>query len=165
MEQKNESSRWVVVDIVEMIKEQLAIYSHLQELYKEVVDNIDLAIRHWASDTQINELTNEATMLRKEIEDVYNRRQKTMAELKKLAINYDRKIHCLLKHAIKEWWIAEEVWNTDKDNEAYESLMLAAEHFMYKVLSRYLGTEIVTCWRCLADELSLPSKDNEDGSE
>jgi hypothetical protein len=34
----------VVVDIVEMIKEQLAIYSHLQELYKEVVDNIDNAI-------------------------------------------------------------------------------------------------------------------------
>jgi hypothetical protein len=29
-----------------MIKEQLAIYSHLQELYKEVVDNIDSAVEN-----------------------------------------------------------------------------------------------------------------------
>jgi hypothetical protein len=68
-----------------------------------------------------------------------------MAELRKLAIKYDRKCHCLLKHSIKEWGIAEEVWNTDKENQTYEALMLAAENYMYKVLSQYLGTEIVTC--------------------
>lgn len=162
---QNETSRWVVVDIIEMIKEQLAIYSHLQELYKEVVDNVDSAIENWASEEQLNALTTEATRLRNSIKDAYKRRQETMAELRKLAINYDRKCHCLLKHAIKEWWIAEEVWNTDKDNSTYEALMLAAEHYMYKVLSQYLGTEIVTCWRCLADELALPTKEKENGSE
>lgn len=165
MKEINETSRWVVVDIVEMIKEQLAIYSHLQELYKEVVDNIDSAVNNWASEETINSLTTEAAKLRTSIKDAYIRRQKTMAELKKMAKTYDKKMHCLLKHAIKEWWIAEEVWNTDKDNDTYEALMLAAENYMYKVLSQYLGTEIVTCWRCLADELSLPSNNNEDGSE
>lgn len=165
MEQKNETSRWVVVDIVEMIKEQLAIYSHLQELYKEVVDNIDNAISNWASENQINALTTEAQNLRNNIKDSYARRQQAMAMLRSQAVKYDRKCHCLLKHAIKEWWIAEEVWNTDKDNDTYEALMLAAENYMYKVLSQYLGTEIVTCWRCLADELSLSSNTKEDGSE
>lgn len=148
-----ESSRWVVVDLVEVIKEQQAIYSHLQELYKEVVDNIDAATASWASQDYIDELVLEARSLRRDIIDAYDRRQKAMAELKKLAINYDRKCHCLLKHAIKEWGIAEEVWNTDKDNDVYEALMLDAENYMYKVLSKYLWTEIVTCWRCLADEL------------
>lgn len=164
MQEKFDTSRWVVVDLIEMIKEQLAIYSHLQELYKEVIDNIDAAVSSWASEDYIDELRTEALHIRNNIIDAYNRRQKAMAELKKLAVKYDRKCHCLLKHAIKERGIAEEVWNTDKDNDVYEALMLAAENYMYKVLSQYLWTEIVTCWRCLTDEL-LPSNDVADGEE
>lgn len=162
---QNETSRWVVVDLVECIKEQLAIYSHLQELYKEIVDDIDKAVSDWVGDGYINELTTKAQSLKYEIKDCYTRRQKAMQELKKLAKDYDQEMHCLLKHAIKEWWIAEEVWNTDMDNEVYESLMLDAENFMYKVLSRYLWTDIVTCWRCILDELTLSSNQEENGEE
>lgn len=158
MNKEFDTSRWAVIDLVEVIKEQLAIYSHLQELYKEVVDNINAVIDSWANADYIEELRLEAFRLRNDIKDVYERRRNTMAELKKLAIKYDKKCHCLLKHAIKEWGIAEEVWNTDMDNETYEALMLDAENYMYKVLSQYLWTEIVTCWRCLTDEL-LPSND------
>lgn len=157
MQENFDTSRWVVVDLIEMIKEQLAIYSHLQELYKEVVDNIDAAVNSWANDDYVDELRANALHIRNNIKDVYERRQKSMAELKKLAIKYDRKCHCLLKHAIKERGIAEEVWNTNKDNGTYEALMLDAENYMYKVLSQYLWTEIVTCWRCLTDELLPPN--------
>lgn len=160
-----ETSRWVVIDLVEVIKEQLAIYSHLQELYKEVVDNIESWMANWASENYLNELQQKATELHKELKHVYNRRQQSMNELKKLAKTYDHKARCLTKHAIKEWGIAEEVWNTDMDNLIYEQLMLDAETFMYKCLSTFLWTEIVTCWRCLSDELdnkALPLIENTD---
>lgn len=151
--QQNQTSRWVVVDLVEVIKEELAIYSHLQELYKEAVDNIDKANEDDADDEILGSLIKEAWELKEKIKNVYSRRQKAMNELKWLAINYNHKAWCLVKHSIKEWWIAEEVWNTDMNNPVYEEIMLDAESFCYKCLSLFLGTEIVTCWRCLTDEL------------
>ncbi len=151
--QQNQTSRWVVVDLVEMIKEELAIYSHLQELYKEVVDNIDKANEDNADDEILGSLIKEAWELKDKIKNAYSRRQKAMNELKWLAINYNHKAWCLVKHSIKEWWIAEEVWNTDMNNLVYEEIMLDAESFCYKCLSLFLGTEIVTCLRCLTDEL------------
>lgn len=158
MKEEFDTSRWVVVDLVEVIKEQLAIYSHLQELYKEVVDTIDALTSSWANQDSIDEEAIKAVRLKKEIKNVYSRRQKAMQELKTLAKDYDHKARCLVKHSIKEWWIAEEVWNTDMDNERFEEIMLDAETFCYKCLSLFLWTEIVTCWRCLTDEL-LPSND------
>ena len=152
-----DTSRWVVVDLVEVIKEELAIYSHLQELYKEVVDNIEAWVSTWANDDYIEELRLKALRLKNEIKNVYSRRQKSMQELKSLAKEYNHKTRCLVKHSIKEWGIAEEVWNTDMDNDRYEEIMLDAETFCYKCLSLFLWTEIVTCWRCLTDELLPPN--------
>ena len=161
---ERETSRGVVVDLVEVIKEQLAIYSHLQELYKEVIDNIEAAKSTWANDDYIQELEGKAYIFSKDLKDIYARRQQSMNELKKLAKEYNHKAWCLVKHSIKEWGIAEEVWNSDMDNIIYEQIMLDAETFCYKCLSVFLWTEIVTCWRCLSDEL-LPSNDVEDGSK
>lgn len=164
---ERETSRGVVVDLVEVIKEQLAIYSHLQELYKEVIDNIEAAKNTWANDDYIQELEGKAYRFSKDLKDIYARRQQSMNELKKLAKEYNVKMHCLLKHAIKERGIAEEVWNSDMDNVIYEQIMLDAETFMYKILSQYLWTEIVTCWRCLKDALeennTLSSNDKDNG--
>jgi len=157
MKEEFDTSRWVVVDLVEVIKEELAIYSHLQELYKEVVDNIEAWVSTWANDDYIEELRLKALRLKNEIKNVYSRRQKSMQELKSLAKEYNHKARCLVKHSIKEWGIAEEVWNTDIDNDKYEEIMLDAETFCYKCLSLFLWTEIVTCWRCLTDELLPPN--------
>lgn len=149
----NETSRWVVIDLVELIKEDLAIYSHLQELYKEVNDELNNAERNWLWQEEINALQSKGIVLWGELKEIYKQRQNAMQELKKLAVNYDKEMWCLVKHSIKMWWMAEEVWNTDMNNIDYENLMIGAEDYMYRVLSRFLWTEIVTCWRCLLDEM------------
>ena len=75
------------------------------------------------------------------------------------SFDVDMDYWCLLKHSIVVYQFSKEVRDTNRNNEMYEELFLQASEYMYKILSLFLGTDIVKCWRCLLDAM----EEKEDG--
>ena len=154
----SESSRWAEVDMLEYIKNLLALYSHLHEKYHEITYEIDYK-HDELSDEELTDLTNEASKLWFRIRKSYKLRQAMMKKLKECAVDYNNKYHCDLKHLIDAWWVAQEVWNTNMEDNELEEIMLETETLMYETLWDYLWIEHVVCWRCIKDELENIKKD------
>jgi hypothetical protein len=95
----------------------------------------------------------EMPFLDQAIADVYRLRKVAMNVLKDLSPNYNHRYWCLVKHTIASYQYACELWDTDRDNRTYQSLVLDCAQLMYKMLSQFMWVDLATCWRCLHDEL------------
>ena len=151
MENKD-SQRWVVVELIEVIANQIASYSHHYEIYNSLQS--DLLDRDQFPEEEVERMEEESSYHLFEMQKLTEQRRKTMRMLKEKAVDYNEQRHCLVKHAIATYQFAQEVLATDINNADYIQLAEEASRYMYKCVSKYLWVDVVTCWRCLADELA-----------
>lgn len=148
---ENNTQRWPAVDIVELIANLIAAYSHLFELYNDNEVYIRGMQEVWWE--EFEKKLDEMPFLEDAINTVYRLRKTAMNVLKDLSPNYNYKYRCLLKHTIASYQYASELWDTDRGNSTYQNLLFDCAQLMYKMLSWFMGVEQSTCWRCLNDSL------------
>lgn len=154
-----DSQRGSVLEIVEMIANLCALQSHCTELYQDKVT--DLASPDLFTEEELAKIQEEAAALWKERADVLDRRRQAMRMLKSLAVDYKAEVRCKLKHRISVYQFSQELVDTDTDDWEYIEFAEWAYVEMIKTLSEFLWIEIVTCWRCLSDELAFNKNKNE----
>lgn len=145
------SSRWPTIDVVEMIANLIAMYSHLFELYNENEVYIKNMQEFWWE--EFEEKLDEMPFLEECIDKVYKLRKTAMNVLKDLSPEYNYRYWCLLKHSIASYQYASELWDTDRTNTTYQNLLLDCTQLMYRMLSWYMWVDQATCWRCIADSI------------
>lgn len=148
---ENNTQRWPAVDVLELVANLIATYSHIFEIYNEN----EVYIK-WLQETWWEEFETrlwEMELLEEMIADAYRLRKTAMNVLKDLSPNYNHKRWCVSKHLIGAYQYACELWDTDRDNEVYQQLVLDTTQLMYKALSQFMWVELATCWRCLSDSI------------
>lgn len=150
--QNIDSQRWVVVELLELIANQLASYSHHSELYHSL--QTDIQHPELFTEWMIQEMIEKSAWHYSKMIELLDARRKSMRLLKDMAKEYDWDFHCLMKHSIASYQFAQELLNNDMDNMDYIELAEYEGKYMYECASKYLGTDIVTCGRCLADSLA-----------
>lgn len=148
---ESNTQRWPAVDIVELIANLIAAYSHLFELYNDNEVFIKWMQEVWWE--EFEKKLEEMPFLEDCISTVYRLRKTAMNVLKDLSPNYNHKYRCLLKHTIASYQYASELWDTDRSNMTYQNLLFDCTQLMYKMLSWYMWVEQATCWRCLNDSI------------
>lgn len=146
-----ETSRTPVMDVIELVANLIASYSHLFELYNDNEVYIKWMQEFWWE--EFEKKLEEMPFLEKYIDKVYSLRKAAMSIIKDLSPEYNYKAHCLLKHAIASYQYASELWDTDRDNSKYQALVFDCAQYMYAMLSLYMWVDTATCWRCLLDAL------------
>ena len=144
IESMEKTSRMYVLDLVEAITNQIQFASHCQELlhfyYTEYNKNED-KLFIWLMEIQQDLLDNSIIIRRRMME-----RLKTETT--------DEKMRCSLKHAISAYWFALETHYANPDDFEYKYLAQLTYEQMMKCLSIFMWLpEIVTCWRCLCDQI------------
>ena len=134
-----QTSRNRLIDSVEYIGQLLAYSSHMQEI-------IDW---YWESD----EIT---------IEDfqfaIWEVKISIVARREMMQVIMDtfwgnNKYWCALKHSIFAYTLSTELLYSDIKNKTFaESQKMSAQR-MYRALSKFIWTEVVTCGRCLSDQI------------
>ena len=130
------TSRQPIIDIIELIANLIASASHLQEM---IENEEDLDIR--------DEYTNQ-------LYELIDIRREVMKQIE----CKDNKWRCSLKHAIAQWNYALEIYYAERTKQN-EDIVSALTKYMYTVISRYMGVEIVDCSRCLIDALIINKQD------
>ena len=138
------TSRMYVLDLVEAIINQIQFASHCQVLlhfyfteYQKDKDQIFIDLM----DIQQDLLDSSIKLLR----DMMNRLKTDTT---------DEKMWCSLKHSMATYWFALEVHYANPEDFWYKFLTQQAYEQMVSVLSIFMWLpEIVTCWRCLCDQI------------
>lgn len=146
-----DSQRWEIMELVELIWNMIGSFSHHSELYHSVLSDYEHLTG--ISDEQKNELVDKMEFHFNKMKELLERRRNAMRILKELAKEYDWEYWCLVKHAIASYQFAQELQNNDMDNLEYSEMAEETSKYMFECLSKFLWTEVVTCGRCLADEL------------
>lgn len=151
MSENKDSQRWTITELLELIANQIASYSHHSEIYNSLQS--DLLHQEVLSDEEVDKKMNDSAWHYQKMMELLENRRETMRELKSMAKEYDSHLWCICKHAIASYQFSQEVLNTDMENEVYMSLAEKSYQYMYECVSRLLWVEPVTCARCLQDEL------------
>ena len=152
MKENKDSQRWAVTELLEVIANLIASYSHHYELYNNI--QVDLSNPELFDKEQIEEMINKSKWHYDKLVYLLLERRNAMRLLKEMAKEYDWDCHCILKHSIALFQFASELLNTDMDNLDYINLAENSSKYMYECASKYLWVDIVKCWRCLLDSLS-----------
>lgn len=148
-----DSQRWVVTELIELIANLIASYSHHNELYNSLqsdLEHLDLF-----TDEQVGEMQKDSMRHYEKMTSLLEERREAMRKLKEEAVECDDHLRCLVKHSIASYQFSQEVLNTNMDDVVYTHLAEAAYQYMYECVSKFLWVDLVTCWRCLQDELNL----------
>ena len=148
-----DSQRWWATEIIELIANLIASYSHHNELYNSLQS--DLEHSELFTDEQVDEMQEESMWHYEKMTILLEERRLAMRKLKEEAVECDEHMRCLVKHSIASYQFSQEVLNTNMDDATYIHLAEAAYQYMYECVSKFLWVTIVTCSRCLDDELSL----------
>lgn len=133
------TSRWRLIDAVNLIAEEIAFASHCQEL-------INNAQQEWDTKT----IDHQRDLLQNSI----NNRRKIMWMIKEKYKDHNKNLWCSLKHAIWAYQFATECLYADQDNEHRREIQQNCFDQMVKTLTLFCWIdEIVTCSRCLEDML------------
>ena len=114
---ENNTQRGPAVDVLELVANLIATYSHLFEIYNENEVYIRWMQADWG-DT-FDKAIEEMPLLEEMIAEVYKLRKTAMNVLKDLSPNYNYKRWCITKHLIGAYQYACELWDTDRENEDY----------------------------------------------
>jgi len=131
------------MDALELIANQIALASHLQELISNWLSELETASSE-LKELKIKDIAENQVLL----ENAIKIRRMTMDKLLDDKSNKD--MWCAAKHALWSWMYALEVYYANK--EMFEIAKLATEQ-MFQVVSKFLWEEMTTCWRCLFDKL------------
>ena len=146
-----DSQRGAETEVIELIANLIASYSHHNEIAHSLDDEI-IELDEANKDVPI-ELTEKVQWHYDKMEQLLNDRRKAMQVLKGMAKNVDNEMWCLVKHSIACYQFSQELLNTNMDDVDYVTLSDGAYRYMYECVSKFLWVELVTCWRCLKDEL------------
>ena len=150
-----DSQRWAATELIELIANLIASYSHHNELYNSLQS--DLERLDIFTDEQIAQMENDSEWHYNKMESLLEERRLAMRKLKEMAIECDDHMWCLVKHAIASYQFSQELLNTKMDDLDYIYLAETAYQYMYECVSKFLWIKtLVTCARCLEDELALP---------
>lgn len=137
---KQTSRNWLI-DWVEYIGQLLAYCSHLQEIIDWYGQNDDIS-----QDDYIWAIEN--------IMDTVKDRRDAMQVIKDM-YNGNEKIRCALKHSIFAYTLATEMLYANWDNKQIINLQRNAAYRMYRTLSKFINVEVVSCGRCLSEQIDL----------
>lgn len=158
-----DTQRWAETELIELIANLIASYSHHNELYNSLQS--DLLHLELYTEEQKEQMLKDSIWHYTKLIELLEERRLAMRKLKELAIECDGKMRCLVKHSIAAYQFSQEILNTDMDNLDYIHLSETAYRYMYECISKFLWVELVTCARCLADELDLQNKNKTDEEE
>lgn len=148
-----DSQRWAATELIELIANLIASYSHHSELYNSLQS--DLVHPELFTDEQVEEMVKESERHDAKMKALLEERRRAMRKLKEMAVNCDDHMWCLVKHSIASYQFSQEVLNTNMDDLDYMHLAETAYQYMYECVSKFLWVTLVTCARCLEDELNL----------
>lgn len=148
-----DSQRWAATELIELIANLIASYSHHSELYNSIES--DLTHPELFADETWDEMQVESRWHYDKMASLLEERRLAMRKLKEMAINCDGYMRCLVKHAIASYQFSQELLNTKMDDLDYIHLAETAYQYMYECVSKFLWVTLVTCARCLEDELNL----------
>lgn len=147
----NDSQRGAETEVIELIANLIASYSHHNELSHSIDD--DIKLYNEKEEDIPEELIKEVGWHQEKMEQLLSDRRKAMQMLKNMAKEPDMHMWCLVKHSIACYQFSQELLNTDMDCIDYITLSDNAYRYMYECVSKFLWVELVTCWRCLKDAL------------
>lgn len=147
----NTTSRDTIIDSIEFLSNQIALASHCQELIHNYISEINLEA---TTDTQKDELIKKIDQQKSILESAIDMRRNFTKKLFNSISGWDHKMRCSFKHAVASYWYSVELryanmWDFDYEvmcQNAYEQLISVASLFFWL-------DDIVTCWRCLVDQL------------
>lgn len=148
-----DSQRWWATEIIELIANLIASYSHHNELYNSIQS--DLLHPELFSEEQVDEMVKESEWHYAKMENLLEERRLAMRKLKEEAIECDDQMRCIVKHSIASYQFSQEILNTNMNDLDYMHLAETAYQYMYECVSKFLWVTLVTCARCLEDELNL----------
>lgn len=148
-----DSQRWAATELIELIANLIASYSHYSELYNSIQS--DLVHPELFTEEQIKQMEEDSMWHYQKMTSLLEERRLAMRKLKEMAIECDDHMRCLVKHSIAIYQFSQEVLNTKMDDLDYIHLAETAYQYMYECVSKFLWVTLVTCARCLEDELSL----------
>ena len=148
-----DSQRWKATEIIELIANLIASYSHHNELYNSIQS--DLLHEELFSEEQINEMVKESEWHDAKMQALLAERRLAMRKLKEEAVECDDHMRCLVKHSIASYQFSQEVLNTNMDDMDYIHLAETAYQYMYDRVSKFLWVALVTCARCLEEKFNL----------
>lgn len=151
MSENKDSQRWAVIEVVEIIANLIALQSHYTELYQNKVT--DLSHPDLFTDEELQKIQSDAMGFYQARSEALEKRRHFMRILKWMALDYNQESRCELKHKIWVYQFSQELLDTNIDNDDYIKLAEESYMSMMESLSRFLWTEIVSCGRCLQDEL------------
>lgn len=139
-----QTSRARLIDAVELIANDIAQASHIQEK----INNIEQDLELWEWDEKGLLVKKQDLILL--LSDVVKRRRDTMTTIKEAFPEWDGDFWCSLKHAIASYWYATELYYA---NENFYPIQRSSYETMIEVISSFIWVEITSCWRCLHDQL------------
>ena len=148
-----DSQRWAETELIELIANLIAGYSHHSELYNSIQS--DLVHPELFTEWQIEQMQEDSIWHYGKMTSLLEERRLAMRKLKSMAVECDDHMWCLVKHAIASYQFSQEILNTNMDDLDYIHIAETAYRYMYECISKFLWVEIVTCARCLQDELDL----------
>ena len=148
-----DSQRWEATELIELIANLIASYSHHSELYNSIQS--DLVHPELFTEEQINQMQEDSMRHYNKMASLLEERRLAMRKLNEGAIECDDHMRCLVKHSIASYQFSQEVLNTNMDDMDYIHLAETAYQYMYECVSKFLWVTLVTCARCLEDELNL----------
>lgn len=148
-----DSQRWAETELIELIANLIASYSHHSELYNSYQS--ELAHPELFTETQVTQMQEDSMWHYQKMTSLLEERRLAMRKLKEMAVNCDDHVRCILKHSIASYQFSQEILNTNMDDLDYIHLAETAYRYMYECVSKFLWVELVTCARCLQDELDL----------
>ena len=148
-----DSQRWWATEIIELIANLIASYSHHSELYNSLQS--DLVHSDLFTEWQIEQMQEDSQRHYAKMTSLLEERRLAMRKLKEEAVECDEHMWCLVKHSIASYQFSQEVLNTNMNDLDYIHLAETAYQYMYECVSKFLWVTLVTCARCLEDELNL----------
>lgn len=148
-----DSQRWDATELIELIANQIASYSHHSELYNSLQS--DLSHPDLYTEEMVEQMEEESILHYNKMIELLEERRLAMRKLKELWKESDSHRWCLVKHSIASYQFSQEILNTNMDDLDYIHLAETAHKYMYECVSKFLWVEMVTCGRCLSDELDL----------
>ena len=140
---KHTSRSWLV-DWIELMWQLLAINSHWQELINSVDEYVSEEEKEILNDMVIANNTMRRHLMQKIFDE----------------FNWDHKYWCLLKHSVFAYELACELLYSDHSSEEFRAMQQQCSENMYTIISKFIWTDVVTCWRCLADSIDNEQDNN-----
>jgi len=144
-----QTSRWRLLDAVNLMAENIALASHYQELLNVYRFDVDNA----ADELQILELNTKIENINTLLSSCIKIRRDIMSEIDR-QFQWDKQIWCAFKHSVWSYQYATECLYANQESLFRKDMQQKCYEDMVSVLWLFCGLkELIACSRCLEDQL------------